>query len=152
MIAVSKMLDPLIDNPSTSPPLLLRLGVLHAIAFNLDVPDSFQKAGSAFNKLLSLTPDDPQANYRYGSFLAATTRKGEGIPFLEKAKSLGVVNADYWLGSSYALVGNKAKAIENLDAYTRRTPSDANAAKLLEAIRADKVEFKMMKPEGTPPG
>ena len=152
VIAVSKMLDPLIDNPSTSPPLLLRLGVLHAIAFNLDVPDSFQKAGSAFNKLLSLIPDDPQANYRYGSFLAATTRKGEGIPFLEKAKSLGVVNADYWLGSSYALVGNKAKAIENLDAYTRRTPSDANAAKLLEAIRADKVEFKMMKPEGTPPG
>ena len=92
---ISNMLDPLTDNPGTSPLLLLRLGILHAIGFNLDIPDSFQKASTAFTKLLSRTPDDPQANYRYGSFLATTTRKGEGIPFLEKAKSLGFANAEY---------------------------------------------------------
>ena len=97
---------------------LLLLGILHATAFNLDIPDSFQKASEAFNKLLSRTPDDPQANYRYGSFLAATTRKGEGIPYLE--------------------------------AYTKRAPGDTRAAALLDAVRNNKVEFKMMKTEGKP--
>lgn len=147
---ISKMLDPLAENFSKDPPMLLRLAALHAIGFNLDVPDSYPGAVAAFDKLLSLTPNDPQANYRYGSFLAATTRKGEGIPFLEKAKSLGVADADYWLGLSYENAGNKAKAIESLEAYTKRVPSDARAAQLLEAIRTDKVKFRSVNSEGKP--
>jgi hypothetical protein len=58
--------------------------------------------------------------------LAATTRKGEGIPYLDKAKSFGVVNADYWLGWSCVSVGEKTKAIENLENYTKRVPGDQN--------------------------
>jgi tetratricopeptide (TPR) repeat protein len=148
--AITKMLEPLAENFSKDPPMLARLAALHAIGVNLDVPDSYPQAVAAFEKLLSLTPDDPQANYRYGSFLAATTRKGEGIPFLEKAKSLGVADADYWLGWSYENAGNKAKAIESLEAYTKRVPSDARAAELLEAIRTDKVRFKTVNGEGKP--
>jgi tetratricopeptide (TPR) repeat protein len=148
--AITKMLDPLAENFSKDPPMLLRLAALHVIGFNLDVPDSYPGAVTAFEKLLSLTPDDPQANYRYGSFLATTTRKGEGIPFLEKAKSLGVADADYWLGWSYENAGNKAKAIASLEAYTKRVPSDARAAELLEAIRTDKVRFKTLNSEGKP--
>jgi hypothetical protein len=147
---ISKMLDPLTDNFSTSAPMLLRLAVLHTIGFNLDVPDSGQTARADFDKLLNLTPEDPQANFRYGAFLAATTRKGEGIPYLEKARSLGVANADYWLGWSYEVVGNKAKALENLEAYTKRVPDDVRAAAVLEAIRNDKFEIKGMKPAGAP--
>ena len=89
----------------------------------------------------AVAPNDPQANYQYGAFLAATTKKGEGIPFLEKAKNLGVVNADYWLGLSYVSVGEKAKAIENLENYTKRVPGDQNAARILDAVRHDNVKF-----------
>jgi hypothetical protein len=74
--------------------------------------------------------------------LASTTKKGEGIPFLEKAKSLGVVNADYWLGWSYVSVGEKTKAIENLENYTKRVPSDQNAARILDAVRLKFEERK----------
>jgi tetratricopeptide (TPR) repeat protein len=148
--AISKMLDPLTDNSAISAPILLRLAVLHTIGFNLDVPDSFPAARTDFDKLLALTPEDPQANFRYGAFLAATTRKGEGIPYLEKARSLGVANADYWLGFSYEGVGNKAKAVENLEAYTKRVPDDVQAAAVLDAIRNDKFEFKTLKPGETP--
>jgi hypothetical protein len=144
--AISGLLDPLSQNFSHSPPLLLRLGLLHAIGFNLDIPDSHDKAVAAFSTLLELTPDDPQANYQYGAFLAATTRKGEGIPYLDKAKSLGVVNADYWLGWSYVSVGEKTKAIENLENYTKRVPGDQNAAQILDAVRNDKVNFEQRKP------
>jgi len=89
----------------------------------------------------AVAPNDPHANYQYGAFLAATTKKGEGIPFLEKAKNLGVVNADYWLGLSYVSVGEKAKAIENLENYTKRVPGDQNAARILDAVRHDNVKF-----------
>jgi hypothetical protein len=147
---ISKMLDPLTDQFSNSAPMLLRLAVLHTIGFNLDVPDSFPAARTDFDKLLALTPEDPQANFRYGAFLAATTRKGEGIPYLEKARSLGAANADYWLGFSYEAVGNKAKAVENLEAYTKRVPDDVQASAVLDAIRNDKFEFKTLKPGETP--
>jgi tetratricopeptide (TPR) repeat protein len=141
--AISGLLDPIARR---SPPLQLRLGILYAIGHNLDIPGAGEKAITAFTTLLELSPEDPQANYRYGAFLAATTRNGSGIPFLEKAKALGVVNADYWLGWSYEIVGDKAKALENLESYTKRVPSDLTAARVLDAIRNDKVKFKEAKP------
>ena len=144
--AISSVLDPLTENFSHNPELLMRLALLHAFGHNLDIPDSSQKAVAAFTTLLNLTPNDPMANYRYGVFLASTTKAGEGIPYLEKAKSLGAVNADYWLGLSYQFAGDKAKAVENLESYVKRVPSDANAARMLDAIRNDKVETKVMKP------
>ena len=147
---ISKLLDPLTDNFSNNPQILLRLALLHAAGHNLDVPDSAPQAIADFDKLLSLTPEDPQANYRYGSFLAETTRKGEGIPFLEKAQRLGVPEAGYWLGVSYRLVGDKAKAVESLETYTQHAPNDRQAAVLLQAIRDDKFEIKTGKPEGAP--
>jgi hypothetical protein len=144
--AISKMLDPLTDSFSKNPRMLLLLATLHADGHNLDIPDSAPQAIADFDKLLSLTPDDPQANYHYGSFLAATTHKGEGIPFLQKAKGLGVVEADYWLGLSYAFVGDKAKAIESLETYTQHSPGDQQATLLLQAVRTDKFQVKTAKP------
>jgi predicted Zn-dependent protease len=136
------MLDPLSQNFAHNSPLQFRLAALHAIAHNLDIPGSAAKAVAAFATLMELTPNDPQANYRYGVFLATTTRKGEGIPFLEKAKALGVLNADYWLGMSYGVIGDKANAMENLESYTKRVPSDQNAARMLDAVRNDRVDSK----------
>jgi tetratricopeptide (TPR) repeat protein len=144
--AISAVLDPLTESFSHNPDLLMRVALLHAFGHNLDIPDSSQKAVAAFTTLLKLTPEDPMANYRYGVFLASTTKAGDGIPYLEKAKGLGVVNADYWLGVSYQVAGDKAKAVENLENYIKRAPSDANAARMLDAIRNDKVETKVLKP------
>ncbi len=143
--AISGVLDPLSANFSHNPPLQLRLGLLHAIGFNLDIPGSYEKAVTAFSTLLELTPNDPQANFQYGAFLAATTKKGEGIPFLEKAKGLGELNADYWLGWGYVTIADKAKAIENLEAYNKRVPGDQKAAQILDAVRNDKVKFEVRK-------
>jgi hypothetical protein len=142
--AISGLFDPISQSLSRNLQLQLCLGILHAIGHNLDIPGSAEKATTAFSTLLELSPEDPQANYRYGAFLAAATRRGAGIPFLEKAKALGVVNADYWLGFSYAMIGNKVKVLENLESYMKRVPSD-HIARVLDAVRSDKLEFKEMK-------
>lgn len=140
--ALCALLDPLAQNFSQNAAMQLRLGSLHAIGFNLDIPNSHEKADAAYSAALGLTPNDPQANYQYGAFLAATTKKGEGVPYLLKAKDLGVVNAEYWLGWSYMAGGDKAKAIEYFASYTGKVPGDGKAALLLNSLRNDKMQLE----------
>jgi len=42
---------------------------------------------------LKLQPDSSEANWRYGGFLAQTAQHERAIPYLQKAASLGVVDA-----------------------------------------------------------
>jgi len=107
--ALSALLDPLSAKMANNAALQQRLALLHAVGFDLDIADSFQKAVAAYTALLALAPDDPQSNYQYGAFLTATTHDGRAIPYLEKARRLGVGNADYCLGLTYAKIGEKEK-------------------------------------------
>jgi tetratricopeptide (TPR) repeat protein len=145
---LSKMLDTVAEHFSHDPPMLMRLAMLHAYGHNLDIPGSDEQAEATFKKLLELAPNDPQSNFRCGMFYAQTaTKRADAIPYLEKAKALGVQNADYWLGITYMTLGDKPKAIENLKSYTSRVPTDARAAAILDAVQHDKVKLK----EGMPP-
>ncbi|HME39492.1 MAG TPA: hypothetical protein VKG63_11090 [Steroidobacteraceae bacterium] len=144
--AISTMLDVFVDTPAPDLQLLIRAAVLYGIGHNLDVPGAAEKAMSAFTTLLNKTPDDPRANYLYGKFLLSAGKLRDAIPALEKAKSLGAVLADYSLGVAYILVGDKNKALENLQQYAKQAPDDGSAAKLIDAIRSGEIEFKT----GTP--
>jgi|HubBroStandDraft_1064217.scaffolds.fasta_scaffold07315_6 tetratricopeptide (TPR) repeat protein len=140
---LSNMLDTVAENFSHNPPLLMRLAVLHAIGHNLDIPGSGELAEATFKKLLEVAPNDGLANLRFGIFYAETaTKRADAIPYLEKAKALGVANADYWLGLAYISLGDKPKAIENLKSYTSRVPTDAKTAAMLDAVQNGKVESK----------
>jgi predicted Zn-dependent protease len=148
---LANMLDTLAESFSHNPSMLLRLAVLHGFGHNLDIPGAAEKAEALFIELLALTPDDPQANFRFGVFYAVTVKRANAIPYLEKAKALGVANADYWLGVTYMSLGDNAKAIENLTSYTNRVPTDTTAAKMLDAVRNGKVQVKQGLPPGTSP-
>jgi len=139
---IAKLLDPLAGNFSGNSELLLRLGYLHTLGHNLDIPGSDKKAVDAFTALLALSPDDRRGNLRYGMFLATTTKVADAIPYLEKAKSLGVLAADYPLGMAYAATGDRGKALENLESYSKRVPSDENVIKMIDAIRRGNIEIK----------
>jgi tetratricopeptide (TPR) repeat protein len=141
------MLDTLLSGHAANPKLLLRVGVLNGAGHKLDIRGADKKAIAAFTASLSQTPDDPAANYLYGMFLAGTTKQAEAIPLLEKAKSLGIADADYTLGIVYSGIGNKDKALENLEHYAKRAPKDTNAPKLIDAIRNGRIEHK----QGLPP-
>ena len=149
--ALSNMLDTFVEDHSVGSPLILRLALLHAYGHNLDIPGSGEAAEELFIALLKLTPDDPQANYSFGVFYAQTdAKRASGIPYLEKARSLGVQNADYWLGVIHLSLGESAKATAELTSYTRRVPADLSAAKMLEAVRNGTFGVKPNAPTGTP--
>jgi tetratricopeptide (TPR) repeat protein len=146
VVLLSALLDTVADSFSDNKSILLRLALLHADGHNLDIAGSDQKAVAIFDNVLEKWPNDPQANYRYGVFLAGTVKgKSAAIPFLEKAKSLGVINADYTLGLAYLNAGDRDKAVANLESYTARVPGDENAARILDAVVRGKIETKALK-------
>jgi tetratricopeptide (TPR) repeat protein len=148
VIALSAQLDAIADD-SRDESMLFRLALLHAVGHNLDIPGSSEKAIAVFDKVLERWPDDPQANFRYGLFLAGTAKyRVAAIPLLEKAKSLGVIDADYTLGLIYMSLGDKDKAVANLKSYTARVPGDENATRALDDLINGKVEVK--RSEATP--
>ncbi|HUA25729.1 MAG TPA: tetratricopeptide repeat protein [Steroidobacteraceae bacterium] len=137
--ALSGLLDSVTKNPSPNQHLLLRVAVLNSIAHNLDVPGTAERAVAAFTALLRQSPDDPVLNFRYGEFLCEAGKPGDAIPVLEKASSLGVANADYFLGIAYLATGDKGKALNSLERYAKHAPNDPSAAKMIDAIRNGRV-------------
>jgi tetratricopeptide (TPR) repeat protein len=140
--ALSGILDIAVNTPSPSQKLLLRAAVLNSVGHNLDVPGTGQRAMAAFAALLRQAPDDPQANFLYGKFLFDAGRPADAIPILQKATSLGFANADYFLGLAYLTTGDKEKALETLERYAKHAPNDANAPKIIDAIRNGQVHIK----------
>lgn len=139
---VSGLLDIMINVPTPNPDLLIRAGYLNSMGHNLDVPGAAEKANSIFLKLLAAIPSDPRGNYMYGTFLAGIGKPKEALPYLEKALSVGVVDAAYAIGMTYLMLGDKDQALKNLEDYKRRKPSDGSVDTLIDAIRNGKLELK----------
>lgn len=124
------------------PDLLLRMGMLGAVSHNMDVPGGAAFAQTHFERLLKNDPAHAVGNFQYGTFLGNTGRAKEALPYLIKAKDKGVIPAMYAIGMSYLMLGDKALALENLQAYQKAVPGDAAVGKLIEAVRAGKVDVK----------
>ncbi len=139
---LSGMLDILLNEPSPKPDMLLRAGYLNSLGHNLDIPGSAEKSSAIFQRLLAVSPSDPRANYTYGTFLAGIGKFKEAIPYLETATAAGVKEAPYTLGMTHLSLGDKEKALENLETYRQRSPNDGNVSKLIDGIRNGKVELK----------
>ena len=122
--------------------LLLRMGMLGAVSHNMNVPGGVAFAQTHFERLLKTDPAHAVGNFQYGTFLGNTGRAKEALPHLIKAKEKGVIPAMYAIGMSYLMLGDKALALENLQAYQKAVPGDAAIGKLIEAVRAGKVDVK----------
>lgn len=140
--ALSGMLDTLINVPSPNPEFMLRAAHLNSMGHNLDIPGAAEKAGAIFQKHLAARPEDPRGNFLYGVFLGGSGRPKEALPYLEKALSVGVVDAAYAIGMSHLMLGDKAKALQFLESYKRSKPADTRVDTLIDAIRNGKVELK----------
>jgi tetratricopeptide (TPR) repeat protein len=136
---LAKMLDVLFAAENVHPELLYRGGLVNSMGHNLKLAGSAEKAVALYERLLKLQPDNTRANLSYGRFLAGAGKPREGLPFLEKALSLGAAEAGYSVGLAYLFIGDRAKAITYLENYKSRFPADPTTDKILEAIRTGKI-------------
>lgn len=124
--------------------ILLDAARANAMAYNVDVPGSGDEANAIFELLLKRNPNDVDANYGYGGFLGQTASDGaKAIPYLSKARELGVLDADFTLGNVYATLGDKDNAIKYLQRYAAEKPDRAaDTQKFIDAIKSG--NFKLI--------
>ncbi len=132
-----------LDTDQQDPKLLHRVAAANAMAYNVDVPGSGQLAEATYRILLKQDPDDVEANYGYGAFLSQTGTEGKrAIPYLMKARELGVVRADYSLGFTYLTLGDKEDALKYLQLYAKEAPDQAaDIQKTIDAINTGNISF-----------
>jgi Flp pilus assembly protein TadD len=118
--------------------MLLHTAVANSIGNNFDLQGAAGDAEKYFRKLLALNPEHPQGNMRYGAYLAGTNRGREALPYLLKAQALGVREASYTLGLTWLILGDKAKALENLERYQSLGSRSARIDQLIAAVRSGK--------------
>ena len=140
--ALAGVFDVLLKAPNPKPDILLRAGFLHSLLHNLDIPGSADKTSSIFKQLFSTAPNHPKGNYIYGAFLAGSARPKEALPYLDQANTAGLVEATYALGMTYLALGNPKKALEYLESYRTRVPTDENIGKLIDAVRTGTIRSK----------
>jgi hypothetical protein len=136
------MLGAVFSAGSAPPEMLLRMGMLGTVSHNMDVPGGAAYAQTHFERLLKVDPAHAGGNFQYGTFLGNTGRAKEALPYLVKAKDKGVIPALYAIGMSHLMLGEKALALENLQAYQKALPGDAAVGKLIEAVQSGKAEVK----------
>lgn len=131
------------------PALLFRDGFANAMGHNLDLRGCADRAMKSYTRLLALQPENGNAHFYYGGFLASTAaHQKQSIVHLRKALELGVTDAHYTLGFVLLSQGDKDGALEQLREYSRLNPGDEQAKKLIEHIT--KGEVRVMKTGDAP--
>ena len=114
-----------------SPDLLWRAAQLSTMAYALDMPGAAQRAEVLFAQLLELKPKDGRAEYRYGLFLASKGEQERAKVHLEKALTLGMMEAEFSLGQVLRGLGQHEEAQRYLNHYHITHPDDERVANLL---------------------
>jgi Tfp pilus assembly protein PilF len=100
------------------------------------------KAKRTFEQAISLNPEDRRANYLFGMFLASTqTFHFDGLPYLEKAYSLGEKDAQFTIGLLLVEKGEKEKGLAMLEASSKEHPESEHTRKVIESIKNGSLEF-----------
>lgn len=127
-------------HPNASLDVLLRAVQLHQVARNLDLGVGVAiKAGVYMRRAIALNPDDPRANYWYGTMLVEGGGIKEGIPYLNRAVTLGEKQAHLVLAQAYLHLERREFALKALQRYYEVEPAQQEwTAAVTEKIRAGK--------------
>ena len=121
--------------------LLINLGHILGMGNNLDLPTG-EQAKLFFERALSLEPNSKRANYLFGMFLIATDKfHMESLPYLQKAYSLGEKDAQYSVGLLLCQMGNKAKGLQELEAYSKANPDNEHVKQVIKSIKDGTLKF-----------
>lgn len=138
IIFLTNMMETLVNDPKPDPEILWRVGLLCGLGYNLDLPGMSRTADAVFKKAVELEPEHMMANYHYGIFLAGKGNFKDAQTYLKRALARGHRDAEYSLGLTYLGLGNKAKALENLNSYQKKNPTK-NISRMINAIEAEQT-------------
>lgn len=132
---LSNWLEPYANAPDASFDVLLRAVKINSMARNLDLGSEFGVRASTYvARALAITPDHPEANFLYGMMLAEGGGFKEGEKYLQKAASLGYVEAEQSLAQSDLLNDNRQAALTRLQRLQGAHPNHPQLATQIDII------------------
>lgn len=138
---LASVLSELDTGDSVDVNILRREAYAYDLAYKLGFAASGPQAMALYQKLIARTPDDPLANFQYGSFLAANdTLRPKSIPYLQKAVDLGEKKANYTLGITYLAMGQDQKGLVCLQQYSSDFPNDQQAKNLIAYVKSGAIK------------
>lgn len=132
---LSEWLEPYANAPDASFDVLLRAVKINSMARNLDLGSEFGVRASTYvARALAITPNHPEANFLYGMMLAEGGGFKEGEKYLQKAASLGYVEAEQSLAQSDLLSDNRQAALARLQRLQSAHPNHPQLATQIDII------------------
>lgn len=131
----SKWIEPYAEAPDASFDVLLRAAKINGMGKNLDLGSDYTTRGTNYiAKALLINPNHAEANFLYGIMLAEGGGFKEGKKYLDKAASLGYVEAEQSLAQSDLLQDNREAALQRLQALAQRFPNNQQITQQIQII------------------
>ncbi len=130
-------LQPYADAPDASYDILMRSAILNGMARNLDLGSTYAVNASKYvGRALALQPDSVEANLWYGIMLSEGGAFKTSRKYLDKAVSLGSVEAEQTLAQSDLMNDKRTKALQRLQRLQMNDPNNAQLAQQIMIVQA----------------
>ena len=118
--------------------VLLRAAKLNAMGRNLDLGSDYAvRAGNYIARAIKLK-DTAEANFLYGAMLAEGGGFKEGTKYLEKAESMGYLEATQSLAQADLLDDKKDRALQRLNDFKAKNPNNPYIDEQLRIVNSGK--------------
>lgn len=134
---ISDWLEPYASAADASFDVVLRAAKVNGMARNLNVGTDYSlRANTYMEKALKLQPNHDEANFLFGMMISEAGGFKEGQKYLEKAASLGYVEAEQSMAQADLLSDNKTAALKRLRDLAKRYPENKQIAEQISMVEA----------------
>ncbi|ENX57577.1 MULTISPECIES: ABUW_2363 family tetratricopeptide repeat lipoprotein [Acinetobacter] len=136
----TQKLDALAEKPNASLDILTRAFKASVMARNLDLGTSYTSKSLTYaQRILAISPNDPETNFWFGFGLSEGGGQREAIPYLDKAMKGGVQEAYLSAANNYLWLEQKKNALQTLKNYKINYPDEAEVTdRLIKEVEAGK--------------
>lgn len=132
---LSDWLEPYAKANDATFDVILRAAKINGMARNLNIgTDYTQRANKYMAKAVKLAPNDAETNFLYGMMISESGGFVEGQKYLQKAASLGYLEAEQSLAQAELLADNHAGALSRLRALKSQNPANAQIAEQVRIV------------------
>ena len=137
--ALSAWIEPYASAPNASYDVLLRAAKLNGMGRNLDLGSEYAvRGGNYVDRAIKLQPNSGEANFLYGMMLAEGGGFKEGKKYLDRAVSLGYVEAEQSLAQSDLLSDRRDDALARLRRLAEQYPNNDIIRKQIQIVESGK--------------
>lgn len=132
---LSDWIEPFATAPNAHFEVVLRAAKINGMARNLNLGEAYSlRANAHMAKAIKLKPNHDEANFLYGMMISEAGGFNEGKKYLDKAASLGYIEAEQSLAQSDLLSDKKELARSRLVALQTKHPSNTQITEQIKII------------------